>query len=281
MSHSWFSIVLIGVMFPIGLPTGLSAAENTFRLEEATIADIREAVSAGALSSEKLVELYLARISAYDRAGPRLNSIISINPNAKVEAAAALDKERADKGPRDEKKVIGFAYAYEHASKMRKPSKLVPPLEGTLTCSPTSPSFSPLRAARTTAGYGADCVADNVDDSSWSGDAGRVIDGMRLCFRLHPLCHVVLCVRHDHSVVFGKEKPARNVPPKWAPDWISDAVQRYRPLHGGEHCAILRRCVLRERRLEGFLWQPNQPIVVRREFWREGVGLGSMPFCRS
>ena len=41
---------------------GLSAAENTFRLEEMTIAEIHEAVVAGALSSEKLVELYLARL---------------------------------------------------------------------------------------------------------------------------------------------------------------------------------------------------------------------------
>ena len=32
--------------------------------------------------------------------------------------------------PYDEKKIIGFAYAYEQASKMRKPSTLVPPLKG-------------------------------------------------------------------------------------------------------------------------------------------------------
>ena len=76
-----------------------AAAEKVFKLEEATIADIREAVSSGALSSEKLVDLYLARIAAFDRAGPRLNSIIAVNPSAKADAAA-LDKERAEKGPR-------------------------------------------------------------------------------------------------------------------------------------------------------------------------------------
>ena len=32
--------------------------------------------------------------------------------------------------PYEEKKIIGFAYAYEQASKMRKPSALVPPLQG-------------------------------------------------------------------------------------------------------------------------------------------------------
>jgi amidase len=99
MRHGWLAPVVIGAASLIGSSVGLSAAEITFRLEEATIAEIQEAVTAGALSSEKLVELYLARIAAYDRAGPRLNSIIYINPNAKVEAAA-LDKERAEKGPR-------------------------------------------------------------------------------------------------------------------------------------------------------------------------------------
>ena len=94
--HAWLFSFLISVMSPIGLPAGLSAAESNFRLEETTISEIQEAVSAGALSSEKLVELYLARITAYDRAGPRLNSIITINPNARVEAAA-LDKESRDK----------------------------------------------------------------------------------------------------------------------------------------------------------------------------------------
>jgi amidase len=99
MYRGWMPPFVISVVSLIGLSAGLSAAENTFSLEETTIAKINEAVAAGALSSEKLVELYLARIAAYDRAGPRLNSIIYINPNARTEAAA-LDKERADKGPR-------------------------------------------------------------------------------------------------------------------------------------------------------------------------------------
>jgi amidase len=95
MRYGWLAPFVISVTYSIGLPAGLSAAEGTFRLEETTIAQIQEAVAAGALSSEKLVELYLARIAVYDRAGPRLNSIMYINPNAKAEAAA-LDKERAD-----------------------------------------------------------------------------------------------------------------------------------------------------------------------------------------
>jgi amidase len=88
-----------GVSCSTGLPVGLSASESAFKLEETTIAEIQEAVAAKPLAAEKLVELYLARIAAYDRAGPRLNSIMYVNRNAKVEAAA-LDKERADTGAR-------------------------------------------------------------------------------------------------------------------------------------------------------------------------------------
>ena len=99
MRYGWLPPLVISLTSSIGLSAGLSAAEGTFRLEETTIAAIQAAAGAGALSSERLVELYLARIAAYDRAGPRLNSILYINPNAKAEAAA-LDQERAGRGPR-------------------------------------------------------------------------------------------------------------------------------------------------------------------------------------
>ena len=70
-----------------------------FSLEEATIADINAAFRAGALSCLTLVQLYLDRIAAYDDAGPRLNSIITINPRA-IGTARQLDAERASAGPR-------------------------------------------------------------------------------------------------------------------------------------------------------------------------------------
>ena len=53
----------------------------------------------GKTTSKALVQLYLARIEAYDARGPRLNAIISINPNA-LKEAEKLDQERATKGPR-------------------------------------------------------------------------------------------------------------------------------------------------------------------------------------
>lgn len=72
---------------------------GTFVLEEATIAGINDAFDARSLTSERLVELYLNRIEAYDQQGPALNSIITVNPDA-LEEARALDAERQVSGSR-------------------------------------------------------------------------------------------------------------------------------------------------------------------------------------
>jgi amidase len=62
-------------------------------LDSATVADLNAAFASGALTSEKLVSLCLARIDAYDHAGPKLNAIITLNPKA-LETARARDAER-------------------------------------------------------------------------------------------------------------------------------------------------------------------------------------------
>ena len=77
----------------------LAAVAETFRLTEATIEDINQAFESGALTSEKLVQLYLNRIQAYEDRGPKINAIISINPHA-LARARELDQERQEKGPR-------------------------------------------------------------------------------------------------------------------------------------------------------------------------------------
>ncbi|MCE2487925.1 MAG: hypothetical protein J4F42_20620 [Desulfurellaceae bacterium] len=69
----------------------------SFRWEETTIAQIQTALQAGAVSCAELVDGYLARIAAYDRGGPRLNSIVTVNPRAQDEAAR-LDAELAASG---------------------------------------------------------------------------------------------------------------------------------------------------------------------------------------
>ncbi|MXZ59527.1 MAG: glutamyl-tRNA amidotransferase [Acidobacteria bacterium] len=68
-------------------------------LTTATIAEINEAVDAGVLTAERLVELCLARIAAYDDQGPRINAVISVNPNAR-QRAREMDAERERSGRR-------------------------------------------------------------------------------------------------------------------------------------------------------------------------------------
>jgi amidase len=77
----------------------LSAAPKTIDLDSATIADLNSAFNAGTLNSERLVEMCLARIDAFDHRGPGLNAILTLNPKA-LETARALDAERKATGPR-------------------------------------------------------------------------------------------------------------------------------------------------------------------------------------
>src|SRR5262245_27021330 len=72
---------------------------KTIDLDSATIADINAAFKSGTLTSEKLVQLCLARIQTYDREGPALHAVMTMNPKA-LETARALDAERKAKGPR-------------------------------------------------------------------------------------------------------------------------------------------------------------------------------------
>jgi len=70
-----------------------------FELDELTIDDLQQAMQSGKYSSRSLTEKYLARIQDIDKAGPRINSVIEVNPEA-LEIAEALDRERKDKGAR-------------------------------------------------------------------------------------------------------------------------------------------------------------------------------------
>ena len=79
------------------LPVHVSA--QTLTLSSATIEDLNAAFDAGTLTSERLIELYLARIEAYDQQGPALNAVLWLNEDA-LATARALDAERRQTGPR-------------------------------------------------------------------------------------------------------------------------------------------------------------------------------------
>ncbi|HEX9453842.1 MAG TPA: amidase family protein, partial [Candidatus Binatia bacterium] len=58
----------------------------TFNLIETTIEQIHAAYKSGELSCRQLVQMYLERIDNYDKRGPAVNAIISVNPDALKEA---------------------------------------------------------------------------------------------------------------------------------------------------------------------------------------------------
>jgi len=67
---------------------------ETFELEEATFAGLQEDMATGRRSAVEITQLYLDRIAAVDREGPKLRSIIETNPDA-LDIARQLDEERA------------------------------------------------------------------------------------------------------------------------------------------------------------------------------------------
>src|SRR5436190_23845041 len=94
---AWMLVAVAAFVLP-GI--GHARDRDRFQLVEATIADIQHAFRSGTLTPEELVRMYLARIAAYDQAGPQLNSFMHVNEHA-VSAARALriddldDDERA------------------------------------------------------------------------------------------------------------------------------------------------------------------------------------------
>jgi len=70
---------------------------ESFHIEEATIEGIHSAMREGMITTRQLVGTYMAGIEAYDKKGPAINSVISINPNA-LEEAAELDRKFREAG---------------------------------------------------------------------------------------------------------------------------------------------------------------------------------------
>lgn len=68
-----------------------------FEIEETTIAQVHDAMKAGHLTCRTLVDQYLARINAYDKNGPAINSIVLINPDVQKQADE-LDRRFAASG---------------------------------------------------------------------------------------------------------------------------------------------------------------------------------------
>ena len=64
----------------------MSTTVPAFNVLETTIDDIHGAYKSSQLTARQLVQTYLNRIEAYNKQGPAINAIITLNPNALDEA---------------------------------------------------------------------------------------------------------------------------------------------------------------------------------------------------
>ena len=92
-------VVVFGVAALAPAVQATQPQPSSVEVTEASISQLQAALTSGAVTSRQLVAAYLARIAAYDQAGPSLNSIITLNAEALAQADV-LDRERAAKGPR-------------------------------------------------------------------------------------------------------------------------------------------------------------------------------------
>lgn len=84
----WTLAVVLAVSFA---PARAQKSERKqFDVLETTIDEIHSAFKSGKLTSHQLVQLYLDRIAQYDQKGPKINSVITLNPKA-LEDADKLD----------------------------------------------------------------------------------------------------------------------------------------------------------------------------------------------
>ena len=68
---------------------------DDFELNEISVTELQEKMSKGIYSSEQITKMYLQKIEAVDKNGPKLNSVIELNPDA-LDIAKAMDKERKE-----------------------------------------------------------------------------------------------------------------------------------------------------------------------------------------
>ena len=71
-----------------------AAVKEDFDLSEVTILELQQKMKSKQLTSRGITQMYLKRIQAIDKSGPKLNSVIELNKDA-LSIADAMDRERA------------------------------------------------------------------------------------------------------------------------------------------------------------------------------------------
>jgi amidase len=103
IGQAGIALLLIGLLVPAGCggDSGDAApeVEATIRLELLDVESLQAMMAENELTAEQLARHCLERIAMLDDAGPQLNAVIELNPDA-LQTATALDGERRQIGPR-------------------------------------------------------------------------------------------------------------------------------------------------------------------------------------
>jgi amidase len=92
-------LLLAGSLAALTAPGFSFGAKPAVAIEELTLGEIAAAYGDGRLTARQLTGMYLNRIAALDRQGPRLGAVLELNPRA-LDIAAELDREHRSQGPR-------------------------------------------------------------------------------------------------------------------------------------------------------------------------------------
>lgn len=84
---------LSGLFIPVTALAVNSNTQTAIAVDEITIDELQEGMKAGKYSARSITEAYLKRISEIDAAGPKVNAVIELNPDA-LANADQLDAER-------------------------------------------------------------------------------------------------------------------------------------------------------------------------------------------
>jgi amidase len=82
-------LLMLGLIALSGTATPAQAASAPFDPAYADISALRSALDSGRVTSEALLRFYLGRIARFDKQGPRINALITLNPRALEQARNA------------------------------------------------------------------------------------------------------------------------------------------------------------------------------------------------
>ncbi len=100
MKRSFLVLTSSAALLAVAWPTLRVNADPcpAFEVLETTIPQIEQALGTAIISVQDLTQMYLARIAAYDKAGPGINAFLFLNPNV-LDQARQLDTSHDARGP--------------------------------------------------------------------------------------------------------------------------------------------------------------------------------------